>query len=115
MGESRRPHGGPRLSTVAGDGGAALQDEAGVAAVLDGRPHQEFWVGQRPGGVLHVTGVWTVHDWEKKGGKGGLHKQIRPTSIFTAQLPASRHITSHVYADLSGGFLENKEYYTCSL
>lgn len=55
--QSGRPHRRPRLTAVAGDGGAALQDEAGVAAVLDGRPHQEFGVGQGPGGVLYVSRV----------------------------------------------------------
>lgn len=61
--ESRRPHGGARLAAVAGDGGAALQDESGVAAVLNRRPHQEFRIRQGPGGVLHVAGIWAVHDW----------------------------------------------------
>lgn len=55
--QSRRPHGGPWLPPVAGDGGAALQDEAGIAAVLNGGPHQELGVGEGPGGVLHVAGV----------------------------------------------------------
>lgn len=63
--ETGRPHRRPWLAAVAGDGGTALQDEARVAAVLNGCPHQEFGVRQRPGGVLHVAGVWTVHDWDR--------------------------------------------------
>lgn len=73
MRESRRPHRGPWLAAIAGDGGAALQDEAGVAAVLNGCPNQKFRVGQRPGGVLHMAGIRAVHDWKRRQqGKGGL-------------------------------------------
>lgn len=61
--QSRRPHRRPRLAAIAGDGGAALQDEAGVAGVLDGGTHQEFGVRQSPGGVVHVARVRAVHDW----------------------------------------------------
>lgn len=57
VGQSRRPHGGPWLPAIAGDGGASLQDEAGIAAVLNGGPHQELGVRQGPGGVLHMAGI----------------------------------------------------------
>lgn len=57
VGQSRRPHGGPWLPAIAGDGGAALQDEAGIAAVLNGGPHQELGIRQGPGGVLHVARI----------------------------------------------------------
>lgn len=55
--QSRRPHGGPWLPAIAGDGGAPLQDEAGIAAVLNGRPHQELRIRQGPGGVLHMARI----------------------------------------------------------
>lgn len=62
MRESRRPHGRPRLAAVAGDGGAALHDETGAAAVLNGGADQQFGIGQGSGGVLHVARVGAVHD-----------------------------------------------------
>lgn len=65
MGELGRPHGGAGFPAVAGERGAALQDEAGDAGVLDGGPHQQLGVWQRPGGVLHMTRVWAVHDWQR--------------------------------------------------
>lgn len=40
--QSRCPHGGPWLPAIASDSGASLQDEAGIAAVLNGGPHQEL-------------------------------------------------------------------------
>lgn len=55
--QSRRPHGGPWLPAIAGDGGAALQDEASIAAVLNGGPHQELGIRQGPGGVLHMARI----------------------------------------------------------
>lgn len=55
--QSRRPHGGAWLPAIAGDGGASLQDEAGIAAVLNGRAHQELRIRQGPGGVLHMARI----------------------------------------------------------
>lgn len=57
MGQPGGPHRGAWLTAVAGEYGAALQDKAGITAVLDGGPHQQLGVGERSGGVLHVTRV----------------------------------------------------------
>ena len=56
-GAGGRSTGCTRLPAVTGEGGAALQDIAGNAAILNGGPHQEFGVGQGAGRVLHVARV----------------------------------------------------------
>lgn len=87
VGKPGCPHRGSWLPAVTGESSAALQDEARIAGVLNGRAHEEFGVRQSAGGVLHMAWVGAVHNW----GGGGTEEEQEAQS-GNSRLPPSRNM-----------------------